>query len=220
MKFNAQNQALSYKTMTNGSQYNNGNTGTASNAPTYDRQSAMKRLAEMSLPADTQTMMSNVDAVIADAMQTINDSLKRSSELIDSGRQQLMQQHPSLSQAYERNGFREDTEAAQSHEPENNAEADANSLHALNEQASQRFRDLAQNYESTAAITQQDSQKHVMDKHAYLTQSAFDMQQQMLAKQQSYQNQLLGMDDPAMNVLKDEAKHAEPQSDVTNNLDQ
>lgn len=41
----------------------------------------------MSLPVDTNTIMKNVDNVIADAMQAINHSLKQSSDYIDGERQ-------------------------------------------------------------------------------------------------------------------------------------
>lgn len=207
MKDNAQPQTFGHSTSAN-------NTKSAS---TFDRQEAMKKLAEMSLPVDTNTIMKNVDSVIADAIQTINNSLKLSSNYIDRERQKLMQQHPSLSQVYEQQTTAEvanqDGQQSNVTEPtlgeESGAPPEANPLNSLNNQANQTLADIAQGYESKLMATHQNKQQLVMDKQASLTQAAFDMQQQMMEKQQSYQQQLLGMDDPALNILSAEA---EPQS--------
>lgn len=205
----------------------------------FDRYDAMRRLAEMSLPVDTNTIMKNVDNVIADAMQAINHSLKQSSDYIDGERQKLMQQHPSLSQAYQQqdqgNDISEFDQSPQPTQPilgeegkdgkgRDNGQgtpssnlSSSNPLSTLNSQAAETMSNIAQGYESKLMATHQNKQQQVMNKQASLTQAAFDMQQQMMEKQQTYQQQLLGMDDPALNVLTAEAKpHSMSQPEAMN----
>ncbi|NOH73184.1 hypothetical protein F0225_17845 [Vibrio pectenicida] len=115
----------------------------------YDRQDSMRRLAEMSLPIGTKEIMSNVDSVIADAMQTINDSLKQSSDYIDRERQKLMKQHPSLTQAYGAEGTESpsQTEQSSSSTVTGTGNNPTNSLDTLTQITGQSLLNLNQDFE-------------------------------------------------------------------------
>ncbi|MDN3611513.1 hypothetical protein ACFFUP_12900 [Vibrio ostreicida] len=178
----------------------------------YDRQDAMQRLAEMSLPIGTKAIMLNVDSVIADAMKTINSSLKQSSNHIEKQRIKLMKQHPSLTQAYDPQGDTpSQTEQSSSLEATGAANNPTAPLETLNHIARQTLVNFNQNYESQMTGNHREKQQHVVETQSSVTQAVLDMQKKMMIKHQSYQKQRLGIDEPSNNVLKNKPEKTQDQ---------
>jgi hypothetical protein len=155
--------------------------------PVYDRKQAMKNLAEMAMPVDAHAMMVNVDEVIAGALQTINDSLKLSSQHIDLARQRLMQAHPALKQAYvpEVPSLLSATSETQDISSTSTA-MDEFSQHLLNELDKD-----AKDYQNKVLATHDTQQQQAMAKQEAINSAAENMQQELLAQQQAYQQHII-----------------------------
>ncbi|MCL1051840.1 hypothetical protein L2755_19745 [Shewanella abyssi] len=149
----------------------------------HDRQQAMQSLGEMSMPVDPQTMIDNVDTVIANAMQTINDSLQQTSNYIDAARQRLMQQHPGLKQAYVANSPQKEALS-----PSAAAEA---TINASNQNVLNELQKDSDEYQSKVLSAHESQQKQAMARQEAISQTAADMQQQLMAQQQAYQQHIL-----------------------------
>ncbi|ABE56420.1 hypothetical protein Sden_3144 [Shewanella denitrificans OS217] len=153
----------------------------------YDRKQAMKNLAEMTMPVDTHAMMVNVDDVIAGAMQTINDSLKLSSQHIDLARQRLMQAHPALKQAYDPEVPSPLSATSETQDTSSTSTAmDEFNQHLLNELDKD-----TKDYQKQVLATHDTQQQQAMAKQEEINSVAENMQQELLAQQQAYQQHIM-----------------------------
>lgn len=161
----------------------------------FDRERAMHKLAQVAMPSNTIELIANVDAVLVNAMASINQSLQQSSQHIDQARQQLMQEHPALSQAYlpniEPSTQRAETQATPDIVGNERIESVEETMMSTDQETAHLEQEV-QSYQHKVLSAHDEQQQQAMAKQQALSQAAMTMQQELMAKQQAYQHSVLG----------------------------
>ncbi|WCN13981.1 hypothetical protein GV054_13720 [Marinomonas mediterranea] len=155
-------------------------TPTSSNEKEKARRLGIKQLADLSTPIDIKTMMSSVDAVLEQAMQSINTSLQLTTQQVDEARQRLMQDHPSLQSIYQ----------TEQDEPSDHQRSDSVAMHNMQEQTLESVDSIYGNAKKRLASFQsavETSEQNDMNKLRGLDK---ELDKESEALEQKYQEQV------------------------------
>ncbi|TBR41721.1 hypothetical protein CBF23_008915 [Marinomonas agarivorans] len=148
---------------------------------------SMQKLAALSMPTDVNTMLVSVDEVLADAMQHINASLQQSFQQVDTARQRLLQDHPSLQQAYDEQPAYDELQKL---EPPLLAGAYQKS-----------FEKKQQEFQQEALMLQNKVQTTVGNTKATINQEVESIAHKLIDQQKNYENGVLSTSQQAQKAL-------------------